>query len=66
VTYGKIAARLGKPRASRAVGQALAHNPVPIVIPCHRVLAADGSLGGYLGGHTHWKARLLALEGVRG
>ena len=66
-TYGKIARQLGKVRSSRAVGQALAHNPVPIVIPCHRVLGADGSLHGYSGGRgTETKAQLLRLEGVEG
>lgn len=64
-TYGEIAQRIGKPRAARAVGQALAHNPIPIVVPCHRVVAADGSLTGYSGGAgVETKARLLALEGA--
>jgi methylated-DNA-[protein]-cysteine S-methyltransferase len=49
-TYQRIADAMGRPRASRPVGQALAHNPVPIVIPCHRVIASDGTLGGYSGG----------------
>lgn len=62
-TYGQVAAAVGKPRAARAVGRALATNPMPIVIPCHRVVSADGRLRGYsgLGGLTT-KARLLALE----
>lgn len=65
-TYGEIARRLGRPKAARAVGQALGHNPMPIVIPCHRVLGADGSLRGYGGGGgIRTKARLLALEGAR-
>lgn len=65
VTYKDIAERIGKPGASRAVGNALGRNPVPIVIPCHRVLPRDGSLGGYSGGGgSRTKARLLALEGV--
>ncbi len=65
VTYAEIARHIGKPRASRAVGQALAHNPVPIVIPCHRVVAADGSLTGYSGGRgIETKAQLLRLEGA--
>ena len=48
-SYGALARELGRPGAARAVGQANAHNPVPIVVPCHRVLASDGGLGGYLG-----------------
>jgi methylated-DNA-[protein]-cysteine S-methyltransferase len=64
-TYGEIARRIGKPRSARAVGQVLAHNPIPIVIPCHRVLGADGSLHGYSGGRgIETKAQLLSLEGV--
>lgn len=65
VTYGDIARSIGKPNASQAVGQALRWNPVPIVIPCHRVLSADGSLGGY-GGRmgSERKIKLLKLEGV--
>lgn len=65
-TYGEIARRIGRPQSARAVGQALGHNPVPIVIPCHRVVAADGSLGGYSGGGgLRSKAHLLHLEGVQ-
>ena len=65
-TYTDIAQRIGRPKAARAVGQALSRNPVPIVVPCHRVLAADGSLRGYLGSEgTATKARLLELEGAR-
>ncbi|HSR49008.1 MAG TPA: methylated-DNA--[protein]-cysteine S-methyltransferase [Anaerolineales bacterium] len=65
VTYGQIARRIGRPRATRAIGQALGSNPIPIVVPCHRVLAADGSLGGYSGrGGTRTKRRLLQLEGA--
>ena len=60
-SYGEVAAALGRPRASRAVGTACATNPLPIVIPCHRVLRSDGSLGGY-GGHPELKQRLLAME----
>ena len=64
-TYGEIAARIGKPKSSRAVGQALARNPIPIVVPCHRVVAADGSLTGYSGaGGIETKASLLRLEGA--
>jgi O-6-methylguanine DNA methyltransferase len=64
-TYGQMARAIGKPRASQAVGQALGRNPVPIVIPCHRVIAADGSLGGYSGGGGLASKRLLLdLEGA--
>lgn len=62
VTYGELARRIGRPRAARAVGGAVGANPVPIVIPCHRVVAARG-LGGY-GPGRHWKERLLRLEGI--
>lgn len=62
-TYGGLAARLGRPRAARAVGGALNRNPVPIVVPCHRVVGASGSLVGYAGGLER-KERLLALEGA--
>ena len=61
-TYGQIAARAGSPRAARAAGNALGSNPIPIVVPCHRVLHADGGLGGYSGGLDR-KRYLLALEG---
>jgi methylated-DNA-[protein]-cysteine S-methyltransferase len=61
VTYGKLAARLGRPRAARAVGSACAINPVPIIVPCHRVLPGSGGVGGYAGGPER-KRRLLALE----
>jgi O-6-methylguanine DNA methyltransferase len=64
-TYGQVARAIGKPRASRAVGQALGRNPVPIVIPCHRVIASDGGLGGYSGGGgLASKQLLLQREGV--
>ncbi|MFQ5942289.1 MAG: methylated-DNA--[protein]-cysteine S-methyltransferase [Anaerolineales bacterium] len=64
-TYGEIAFRIGKPQSSRAVGQALARNPIPIIVPCHRVVAADGSLTGYSGaGGIETKAHLLRLEGA--
>jgi methylated-DNA-[protein]-cysteine S-methyltransferase len=66
VTYGEIARRIGNPRSMRAVGQALGRNPIPIVIPCHRVIASDGSLGGYSGGGgLETKAKLLQLEGAQ-
>jgi methylated-DNA-[protein]-cysteine S-methyltransferase len=61
-TYGQIAARIGKPGASRAVGAALGSNPIPIVVPCHRVVGAGGRLTGYAGGLER-KERLLTLEG---
>jgi methylated-DNA-[protein]-cysteine S-methyltransferase len=65
-TYSEVARQIGRPGAARAVGQALSHNPVPIVVPCHRVLAADGSLRGYLGSQgVETKQRLLVLEGAR-
>jgi methylated-DNA-[protein]-cysteine S-methyltransferase len=60
-SYGGLAARVGRPGAARAVGQAMARNRWPIVVPCHRVLAGDGSLGGY-GGGLDMKERLLRLE----
>lgn len=64
-TYGEIAKALNQPGAAQAVGQALGRNPIPLIIPCHRVLAAAGKPGGFSapGGKTT-KARLLALEGV--
>jgi methylated-DNA-[protein]-cysteine S-methyltransferase len=63
-TYTQIAARAGSPRASRAAGNALHNNPVAIIVPCHRVLRTDGSLGGY-GGGLHVKEWLLEHEGAR-
>lgn len=60
-SYAQVAAAAGNPKAVRAVGSACAHNPVPIVVPCHRVLRSDGSLGGYAGG-LEVKRALLALE----
>ncbi len=62
-TYGELAERIGHPRAARAVGSALGSNPVPVVVPCHRVLRAGGALGGYGGGLPR-KELLLALEGA--
>ena len=61
-SYGQVAAKAGSPRAARAAGNALGSNPIPIVVPCHRVLHADGGLGGYSGGLDR-KRYLLALEG---
>jgi methylated-DNA-[protein]-cysteine S-methyltransferase len=63
-TYGAVAAEAGSPRAARAAGAALGSNPIPIVIPCHRVVGASGSLTGY-GGGIWRKERLLELEGAQ-
>ncbi len=63
ITYGQLAQRIGKPGASRAVGTANAANPLPVIIPCHRVVAGNGRLGGFSGG-LHIKQALLRLEGV--
>lgn len=64
-TYKWVANRLGRPSSARAVGRALAENPIPIIIPCHRVIRADGTLGGYRWG-LGWKNFLLSTEiGVR-
>ena len=64
-TYKQVAEKLGRPTASRAVGQAMARNPVPIIIPCHRVVGSGGSLTGYGGGGgIATKRRLLQLEGA--
>jgi len=60
-SYGWVAGQMGKPRAVRAVGQALGRNPLPIIIPCHRVVARDGKLGGFSGG-LEMKRYLLSLE----
>jgi methylated-DNA-[protein]-cysteine S-methyltransferase len=60
-TYGQVAELVGNPRAVRAVGTACATNPLPVVVPCHRVLRADGAVGGYIGGSDTKKA-LLRLE----
>lgn len=65
LSYGDVAAAVGSPGAARAVGQALGRNPYPIVIPCHRVLAAGGRLGGFTAqGGVSVKATMLAAEGV--
>ncbi len=61
VTYGEVARRLGKPRAARAVGRAMATNPVPPIVPCHRVIGHNGHLTGF-GGRLGLKAHLLAQE----
>jgi methylated-DNA-[protein]-cysteine S-methyltransferase len=62
-TYGALAAKVGRPRAARAVGTVMNRNPIPIVLPCHRIVGADGSLTGYAGG-LDVKRRLLRLEGA--
>ena len=63
LTYAEVAARAGSPRGSRAAGNALGSNPIPIVVPCHRVLRGSGALGGYAGGLER-KRFLLELEGA--
>lgn len=63
LSYGELAKRAGSPGAARAVGQAMAHNPFPILVPCHRVVAAGGKTGGFTAeGSVATKLRLLALE----
>lgn len=64
ISYGELARRVGNPKAARAVGLANGRNPVAVIVPCHRVIAGDGSLGGY-GGGLDRKVTLLHLEGVR-
>ena len=63
-SYGEIARAIGRPKAVRAVGGACGANPVPVLVPCHRVLAANKKLGGFSGG-LNWKRNLLAREGIR-
>ena len=63
-TYADIAKAIGKPKAARAVGNALGKNRTPILIPCHRVIKSDGSPGGFSMG-LEWKKKLLKLEGIR-
>jgi methylated-DNA-[protein]-cysteine S-methyltransferase len=63
LSYAEIAKRAGSPRAHRAAGSALGANPIPIIVPCHRVLRSDGGLGGY-GGGLDVKRQLLRLEGA--
>jgi O-6-methylguanine DNA methyltransferase len=62
--YGWVAAEIGRPKAVRAVGTALAHNPVPLVVPCHRVVRSDGTIGQYSLGGPDNKRRILAAEGL--
>jgi len=62
-TYGSLAAKVGRPKAARAVGTVMNRNPIPIVLPCHRIVGANGSLTGYAGG-LHVKRALLELEGA--
>ncbi len=60
-SYGELAAKVGNPRAVRAVGSACSHNPLPVILPCHRVVRSDGAIGNYLGG-IEMKRALLAME----
>ncbi|HEU5397614.1 MAG TPA: methylated-DNA--[protein]-cysteine S-methyltransferase [Verrucomicrobiae bacterium] len=62
-SYGEVARAIGRPKAVRAVGSACGANPVPVLVPCHRILAAGGKIGGF-GGGLQWKRELLAREGV--
>jgi len=62
-SYGEVAAAIHSPKATRAVGSACGANPIPLLIPCHRVLASGGKVGGFSGG-LEWKQRLLMVEGV--
>jgi O-6-methylguanine DNA methyltransferase len=62
-SYGEIAHKIGHPRAVRAVGSACGANPFPLIVPCHRILAAHGKIGGY-GSGLDWKRTLLAREGI--
>lgn len=65
ITYAELAKRAGSPGAARAVGTAMAKNPFPVIIPCHRVVAGNGKLGGYSGrGGVATKRQLLEMEGV--
>jgi methylated-DNA-[protein]-cysteine S-methyltransferase len=63
VSYGELAALAGRPAAQRAAGSVMARNPLPVILPCHRVVRSDGTLGNY-GDDPRWKARLLRLEGA--
>lgn len=63
-SYQEVARAIGTPRGARAVGQAVGANPIPLLIPCHRVVASNGSLGGYAWG-LQWKRHLLEVEGIK-
>ncbi len=66
LTYGELAAKVGVPEGAQAVGQALGRNPCPIIVPCHRILAADGKSGGFSApGGAETKVRMLDIEGAR-
>jgi len=65
-SYGWLANRVGRPQAARAVGQAMAANPVPLIVPCHRVIRSDGKIGHYGLGGTDHKRKLLQIEGTIG
>ena len=66
ISYGQLAAKIGRPKAMRAVGTACGANPLPVIVPCHRVVKADGRIGGYSGGGgVDFKRSLLLLEGIR-
>jgi O-6-methylguanine DNA methyltransferase len=62
-SYGELGSLIGRPRAARAIGGALGRNPVPLIVPCHRVVRADGKIGGFSGG-SGWKEKLLGFEGI--
>ena len=62
-TYAGIARKIGKPGATRAVGNALGRNPIPVIVPCHRVIRSDATIGGYTGG-LDIKQHLLSFEGI--
>jgi len=64
LSYGEVAVKIGRPKAVRAVGGACGANPIPVLVPCHRILAASRKIGGFSGG-LDWKHRLLTCEGVR-
>lgn len=63
-SYKWVAEKIGRPKAVRAVGQALRNNPYPLIIPCHRVIKSDGALGAYAGKYDQKKKRLLAVEKI--